>query len=126
MATRTNEPGVVPDWTLGWRMQRALDFGHMKVQDMADELGVSRQTVSRWMSDKGTPPRRIYVQQWALRCGVPYEWLINGEVSQSPHPEGDGPVAQSSCTLLLPLAGVNQRRFTRERGTLPMVQAAAA
>lgn len=76
---------VVPDWTVGWRMQRALTHAGLHVEEMADELGVSRSTVSRWVNDKG-PVRPIYLKQWALRCGVPFEWLQTGAVG----PAGQG------------------------------------
>lgn len=71
---------TVPEWTLGWRMQRALTHAGMHMDEMADELEVSRSTVSRWLNDKG-PVRRIYLKQFALRCGVPFEWLTGGQVS---------------------------------------------
>jgi transcriptional regulator with XRE-family HTH domain len=66
----------VPDWTLGWRMNRALAHAGVSVQEMASDLGVSRGTLSRWMSDHGAAPRAIYLKQWALRTGVDYGWLI--------------------------------------------------
>lgn len=75
----TTRTAVVPDWTLGWRLQRALDFAGVKAGDMAEELEVTRSTISRWMNDHGTPPRTIYVRQWAAVCGVPFEWLMYGE-----------------------------------------------
>lgn len=59
----------------------------MSVQDMADYLGVSRATLSRWMADKGAPPRRAYIAQWALATDVPIEWLEKGE---EPHDPSDG------------------------------------
>jgi transcriptional regulator with XRE-family HTH domain len=68
----------IPDWTVGWRIQRALDFAGVKVEDLAEELGVSRSTISRWMHDGG-PVRAIYLKTIALRTGVPYEWLRDGE-----------------------------------------------
>ncbi|MFB9378566.1 helix-turn-helix domain-containing protein [Kineococcus gynurae] len=76
-------PGV-PAWTLGWRLQRALAFADVSAGEMADELGVSRQTLSRWMGDK-SPIRPIYVKQWALKTGVDAQWLQNGE---APRPAG--------------------------------------
>jgi transcriptional regulator with XRE-family HTH domain len=69
--------GVIPEWTLGWRMQRALGHAHLTTEEMADDLGVSRSTVSRWVNDKG-PVRVIYLKQWALRTGVPLAWLLDG------------------------------------------------
>lgn len=79
MSTDVADTGRVPDWTLGWRLQRSLAFAEMRAEEMADELGVVRATISRWMHDRGAPPRTIYIRQWALRTGVPYGWLTNGD-----------------------------------------------
>jgi transcriptional regulator with XRE-family HTH domain len=46
---------------------------------MADDLGVSRATLSRWMNGRSAAPRRIYLRQWALHCGVSFEWLCHGD-----------------------------------------------
>lgn len=69
---------TVPEWTLGWKLKRALDFADLSAQDMAAELGVHVATVSRWMNDRETP-RRAYVMAWSLRCGVPFGWLTGDE-----------------------------------------------
>lgn len=82
--------GVIPEWTLGWRLQRALDFAGITATDMADELGVARGTVSRWMNDHGAPPRLAYVKMWALRCGVNLGWLELG-VGPDPSPGAPDP-----------------------------------
>jgi transcriptional regulator with XRE-family HTH domain len=74
-----NRPALVPDWTLGWRLQRALSHAGISVQEIADVLQVSRTTISRWINDKGAPPRPIYVKEWSLKCGVDYGWLATGE-----------------------------------------------
>ena len=73
------ETPAVPPWSLGWRMQRALAWAELSVQEIADELGVNRTTISRWMHDVGAPPRTIYLRAWAARCRVPYEWLAFGD-----------------------------------------------
>lgn len=80
--------GVIPEWTLGWRLQLALEHGKVKVEDMADEIGVGRGTVSRWLHDKG-PMREIYIKHWALRCGVNAHWLITGRRGEEPEPSGE-------------------------------------
>lgn len=67
----------IPALTLGWRLKMAL--GDMAAQDMADALEVSRGTVSRWMADKGAPPKSIYVKQWALITATDSGWLMTGE-----------------------------------------------
>ena len=71
---------TVPDWTLGWRLRRALDFAGVSVAEMADELGVGRTTVSGWLNDPDRHPRRIYLRYWADRCRVPLDWLERGEL----------------------------------------------
>lgn len=69
-----------PEWTLGWRMRRALAHADLQIEDMAAELGVGRTTVSRWLNDHGGRPRIGYLKLWAMRCGVPLEWLTTGNV----------------------------------------------
>lgn len=68
--------GDIPEWTLGWRLQRALAHAGVSVEEMADEIGVSRSTVSRWLNDRGSPPRIGYVRLWALRTGCSLEWVL--------------------------------------------------
>lgn len=77
---RSDSPaGAVPAWTLGWRMRRALAYADVAVEDIAEELGVVRGTISRWINDRGAPPRPIFLRHWALRTGVSYEWLVSGD-----------------------------------------------
>jgi transcriptional regulator with XRE-family HTH domain len=77
--TELPQAGVVPEWTLGWRMQRALAHAEISVEAIAGELGVSRSSVSRWLNDRGAPPRAAYVKLWALRTGVPFDWLAGDQ-----------------------------------------------
>ena len=93
MSTQSEER--IPALTLGWRMKMAL--GHGSVQDMADHLGVSRATISRWMSDKGAPPARAYLLQWALQTNVPVDWLLHGVDGGGPR--GGGQVTQPYAHL---------------------------
>ena len=76
MSEQTQQQGAIPAWSLGWRLNRALSHADISVQEMADELGVARSTISRWVNDHGTEPRAVYVKQWALRTGVDYRWLM--------------------------------------------------
>lgn len=80
----------IPKLTLGWRLKMALGDDY-SVQEMADYLGVSRATLSRWMADKGAPPKRAYIAQWSLRTGVDRDWLENGDPKDGDHgPNGGG------------------------------------
>lgn len=82
------QAGTVPEWTIGWRMHRALVHAGLSVEAIADDMGVSRSTVSRWLNDHGAPPRAAFVKQWALRTGVPYGWLCDGQVPAAARTSG--------------------------------------
>ena len=70
---------TLPELTLGWRLKMALDSGGVTAREMADRLGVTRQTISRWMGDKGRPPHLTYLRAWAEYTDVPFGWLDSGE-----------------------------------------------
>jgi len=71
-----------PKFKLHHRMQLALEVGDVGVQEMADYLGVSRASVSRWINGRGIVGKQT-LRLWALRTGVALEWL-EGEA----RPEG--------------------------------------
>lgn len=73
----------IPDWTLGWRLQRSLAHAGIGIEEMAAELGVSRSTISRWVNDHGEP-RVGYLKLWALRTGVPIGWLLDEGLKTAP------------------------------------------
>lgn len=88
--TEQPDSGVIPEWTRGWRLQRALDHAGLTVEEMGEFLGVSRQTMSRWLHDRG-PIRDIYIKQWALRTGINFRWLKDGVgLDPSPAVPADG------------------------------------
>jgi transcriptional regulator with XRE-family HTH domain len=70
-------PMEVPQWTLGWRLQRSLAHAGVSMDEMAAELGISRRMVSRWINEHAQP-RTAYLKVWAMRTGVPLEWLVSG------------------------------------------------
>lgn len=90
MVAMTTTETSIPEWTLGWRLQRSLDYADVSVTEMGDYLGLSRSQLSRYLHDKGPAPRPGVLRSWALRCGVPYEWLRTGEVEPDTTPtQGD-------------------------------------
>lgn len=87
MSDTNPDTGRIPPWTLGWRMKRSLAHAGMKAEDMAEELGFDPRTISRWVNEKGAPPRAVYLKQWAMATGVPYRWLSGqepGDTSEVP------------------------------------------
>ncbi len=78
--------GLIPEWDLSDRARKALRVADMSVSEMAEYLGITRETAGRYMNGKANMPLHA-VRLWALRTGVPFEWLKTGEV---PSPGGDG------------------------------------
>jgi transcriptional regulator with XRE-family HTH domain len=67
---------AVPSWDTADRMRKALRVAGVSVQEMADYLGVARNTVSTWINGRITPSTQT-LRLWAARCDVPYEWLTH-------------------------------------------------
>ncbi len=70
----------VPEWSLGDRLRKSMDLAGMTVSEMAEIFGVGRETVSRWINDRGRPKPMI-LMLWADGCGVDHQWLETGEAS---------------------------------------------
>jgi transcriptional regulator with XRE-family HTH domain len=73
----------VPRWDLADRLRKALREAGISVQEMAEYLEISRNTVGSWINGHHRP-RPSDLKQWALRTGVSYPWLTYGEL-----PRGD-------------------------------------
>lgn len=67
----------VPQFKLHHRLGLALEEAGVGVQEMADYLDVSRESVSRWINGRGVVKRSI-LRLWALRTGVDLVWLETG------------------------------------------------
>jgi transcriptional regulator with XRE-family HTH domain len=65
---------AVPAWTLGDRMRKAREHAGLKQSELAGEIGVGRSTIVTYETGRSQPSRPVLLS-WALRCGVPYEWL---------------------------------------------------
>lgn len=91
-----SEPNRVPSWTLGWRLKRSLAEAKVGAGDMADYLGYSKAQISRYLNDKGEPPRAQTLRLWAMRCGVSFDWLAYGIEAEPGTPPGLE-VSPSTC-----------------------------
>lgn len=72
----------VPQFDLADRMRKALREADIDVQEMAAYLECSRSSVSGWINGRIRPSPQT-IRLWAMRCGVPFEWLRDGATSQS-------------------------------------------
>lgn len=89
----------VPEWTLGDRLGKSLDFAEIGIAEMADYLGISRNTVGNYVADRTRIPNPT-LTLWAMRTGVPKAWIETGDTP----PHGDGGT---------PLSATNGYRTTR-------------
>lgn len=119
----TEPVGRIPRITLGWRLKMSL--GTMSREEIASVCDVTPSTISRWMSDKGEPPKRPYLIAWAMATGVDLRWLETGDTAPTP-PGGPQlvPDAQERKRRIEEGAARNRRRG-RKPGTPRYVLAAA-
>ena len=113
-------------WTLEDRLRKAREVTGLGQSEFAAEIDVSRRTVGNYESGS-VAPRRIVLKAWALRSGVPLEWLETGSVThESPSPGGDGlsvecaprdsnpePIDYGSVSNVVPLGGRPAHDATR-------------
>jgi transcriptional regulator with XRE-family HTH domain len=84
--------GIIPEWSLGDRLQKAREVLALNTRDFAELIGVSQKTVTDAENDH-RHPRRIMLNAWSLATGVPREWLETGKA-----PVVDGGPATSYTT----------------------------
>ena len=83
----------LPDlrWDRADRLAKSLQAADVSVGEIADYLGVHRNTVSGYLNRRIRPSVRV-LRLWALRTGAPYEWIVNGDEDDKPQrpPPGAG------------------------------------
>ncbi|MDZ7910442.1 MAG: helix-turn-helix transcriptional regulator, partial [Rhodococcus sp. (in: high G+C Gram-positive bacteria)] len=75
----------VPEFDTSDRMRKSLRHSNTPVGEMAEYLGVTRETISRWINGRSEASIQT-LRLWALRTGVPFVWLKDGK---NPHPDKD-------------------------------------
>lgn len=70
----------VPQWSLGDRLAKARRHASLSGADLADRIGVSRNTVTNYEQEK-VHMRRPVLIAWAFACGVPFDWLVSGDTT---------------------------------------------
>lgn len=106
MSEQTNS-SPDPQWDVADRMRKALRTGDVGVQEMADYLGVARNTVSTWINGRITPSKQT-LRLWSLRCGVRYEWLTGDALRPQDALTGGDAGAEFRC--IPPLRQRTRRR----------------
>lgn len=81
--TSAYEFGHVPEIRVHHRLRIAREAAKLEQQELAERMGISRQSVSKLESGKASP-RKITLNAWALATGVPASWLRTGEVPPTP------------------------------------------
>ena len=79
--------GAIPEFTQGDRLRKARELTGLTAQEFADEIGVSRGTITNAETD-ARQVRSITMRAYALRTGVPLTWLETGEAPVQPEPDG--------------------------------------
>ena len=77
--TTATEPGQIPQWTMADRLRKARDHARLSQLELAEAIGVSRNSVSSYETG-AVQPRRIVLNAWSLTTGVPLGWIVNGEM----------------------------------------------
>lgn len=83
-------------WDLVDRLHKALRVGKCKPGEMTRILGVSPATMTNYLSGKSRPKDGM-LRPWALRCGVPFDWLSTGVEPQDGDDPGGLEVSRRAC-----------------------------
>ena len=67
-------PGLTPQWTLGDRLRKAREVAGLSQGEMAEAIGIARNSVGRYESGAYDPPRPVLIA-WAFRTGVALDWI---------------------------------------------------
>jgi len=77
--TNTASAGGVPRWTIGDRMRKARLYAGMTPAEMAEDIGRTPHTIGNYENGKTKAPLLV-LRQYAIRTGVPLEWIQYGTI----------------------------------------------
>ena len=66
-----------PAWTLVDRLKKSRLLAGLEQTEIAETVGVARNTVSNWETGKSEPSASAFVR-WARATGVSLDWLAEG------------------------------------------------
>lgn len=119
----TDRSASIPTLRRRWRLKISMEEAHLTASQMAELLGVSRATVTRWFADDNTLIRAAYIKQWAAQTGVPVRWLEHGEIHATP--SGGGSVVTVAYAARARFRGPASAPFHNSRARTPLRAGAA-
>lgn len=75
------------EWDMQDRLKKAMRVAGFSTSQLAEQLGVHRNTVTNCLSGRSLPDRRTLIA-WAFATGVPVEWLETGQETTGDTPGG--------------------------------------
>ncbi|WP_230101281.1 helix-turn-helix transcriptional regulator, partial [Microbacterium sp. Bi98] len=78
-----------PTWTLEVRLRKSRIMADLEQAQIAEAIGVSRNTVSNWETGRSEPSATFFVR-WAQATGVTLDWLAEGLNAGSPAASATG------------------------------------
>lgn len=69
---------TVPTFTTGDRLRKAREHAHLTQRQLAERIGVDKNTVSNYEADRTKRRQRVTMRQWAAETGVPLTWIADG------------------------------------------------
>lgn len=87
--TSAYETGNEPEILVRHRLRIAREYAGLEQDELAERIGVSRNTVGN--AEKGrVTPRKITINAWGLACGVPVSWIEGNSKRPKNGPDGGG------------------------------------
>lgn len=83
----------IPPITIATRLRLAREWRELDQQQIADELGISRATVSNYETGK-TKPGKMALNAWAVVVDVDVDWLKTGVETTGPDDTTPGEVSE--------------------------------
>ncbi|MFC8038729.1 helix-turn-helix domain-containing protein [Paenarthrobacter sp. NPDC057355] len=77
------------------RMRKALRVSDVSVQEIADVVGMNRNTISAWINGRAKPNDR-QLAAFAMRTGAPIDWLKTGDYAGQGGPNDGGPLESNT------------------------------
>lgn len=72
-----------PTWTLVDRLRKSRLLADLDQGQLAEAIGVSRNTVSNWETGRSEPSATFFIR-WAQATGVTLDWLAEGVNAKPP------------------------------------------